>query len=439
MTYATTTLGALIDADRAFLQTGPFGSQLHESDYQPEGVIVVPTESIGKRRLDLTSAPRISEAKAEELARHRLKAGDILFARRGIQATGLSALVDDTTQGALCGTGAILLRLTDAEIDPRYLSFYLSAEETIVWLKQHAVGAVMPNLNATILSRLPIVLPALAEQRAIARVLGDLDDKIELNRRMNATLEAMAQALFQSWFVDFEPVRTKAAGLAPEGLDAATASLFPSDFVDSPLGEVPCGWRSTPLSLAIDINPSRVLAKGALAPYLDMANMPTTSARALEVTTREFGSGMKFSDGDTLVARITPCLENGKTCYVDFLGDGVVGWGSTEYIVLRPRAPLPACFAYFIARTRAFRDFAITNMTGTSGRQRVPADCFEKFEVIVPSPEIAQEFGRRVSSILTTMKVHDLEARSLAALRDDLMPQLLSGDLRVPEMAEEAR
>lgn len=300
-------------------------------------------------------------------------------------------------------------------------------------------GSAQPSLNRNHLYQIPLHVPPPDEQRAIARVLGDLDDKIELNRRMNATLEAMAQALFESWFVDFEPVRAKAAGLAPEGLDATTAALFPAEFDDSPLGEVPRGWRSTPLPLAVDINPSRTLAKGALAPYLDMANMPTTSARALEVATREFGSGMKFSDGDTLVARITPCLENGKTCYVDFLGDGVVGWGSTEYIVLRPRAPLPACFAYFLARTRAFRDFAIANMTGTSGRQRVPADCFEKFEVVVPSPEIAQEFGRRVSPILATMKVHDLEARSLAALRDDLLPQLLSGELRVPEMADDAR
>src|SRR5579863_10279732 len=115
-----------------------------------------------------------------------------------------------------------------------------------------------------------------------------------------------------------------------------------------------------------------------------MANMPTSSARATEIVERVAGSGTRFMNGDTLVARITPCLENGKTAFVDFLEDGQVGWGSTEYIVLRPKSPIPAEYAYFVARSDTFRNFAITNMTGTSGRQRVSGSSFEHFNLVMP-------------------------------------------------------
>ena len=332
----------------------------------------------------------------------------------------------------------ITLRGKHGVLDNTFLKFLLQSARVQSELQARATGTTVVGIKQSELRKVSLLLPTFTEQRAIARVLGDLDDKIELNRRMNATLEAMAQTLFRSWFVDFDPVRAKAEGRAPEGMDAATAALFPDTLIDSECGEIPEGWRFAPLTEAIEVNPFRPLSKGAIAPYLDMANMPTASARANEVIDREFGSGMRFVDGDTLVARITPCLENGKTCYVDFLGAGVVGWGSTEYIVLRPREPLPLAYAYFLARTDFFRDFAKANMTGTSGRQRVPAECFGKFPVIIPTPEVARCFGERVASILQTMKTHDDEARSLAAMRDELLPRLLSGELPVPELEEAA-
>ena len=164
-----------------------------------------------------------------------------------------------------------------------------------------------------------IPLPHVREQQAIACILGALDDKIELNRRMNETLEAMARAIFKSWFVDFEPVRYKAAGQQPPGLAPHIADLFPDGFEESELGEIPQGWNIYHLTEVFEINPYRQLSKGNIAPYLDMASMPTQGHAPVSWIKREYGSGMKFINGDTLVARITPCLENGKTAYVDFL------------------------------------------------------------------------------------------------------------------------
>ena len=128
-----------------------------------------------------------------------------------------------------------------------------------------------------------------------------------------------------------------------------------------------------------------------------MANMPTIGHSPIEVADRPFGSGMRYKNGDTLVARITPCLENGKTAYVDFLNDGQIGWGSTEYIVLRPDPPIPTWFAYCLARSGDFRDFAVHNMSGTSGRQRVSGDAISSYKLVMPNgQEIFQSFGQVV-------------------------------------------
>ena len=275
----------------------------------------------------------------------------------------------------------------------------------------------------------------------------------------------MAQALFKSWFVDFDPVKVKIDAKA-EGRDplraamsaisgkpdteldalppeqhaqlAATAALFPDEMEDSELGEIPKGWLVCGVPDCIEVNPLRTLKKGALAPYLDMANVPTHAARVDEVVLRAFGSGSKFANGDTLLARITPCLENGKTAYVDFLDEGEVGWGSTEFIVLRPKAGLPLPFAYFLCRHPVFRSFAISQMAGTSGRQRVPNDCFGAYRLAKPSPELANAFGKQVSLFMKQIKAQDEASKTLAEIRDALLPRLLSGELQTQNINTEA-
>jgi type I restriction enzyme S subunit len=291
-------------------------------------------------------------------------------------------------------------------------------------------GTAVPHISGAQIKSFEFLLPPLPEQHAIAHILGTLDDKIELNRQMSETLEAMARALFKSWFVDFDPVRAKAEGRDP-GLPKPLADLFPDSFEDSELGEIPKGWEVVPLPEAIDVNPTRSLRKGEVAPYLDMANMPSKGHTPDVVVDRSFGSGMRFVNGDTLVARITPCLENGKTAFVDFLAEGQVGWGSTEYIVLRPKPPLPAEFAYCLARSAEFREFAIQSMTGSSGRQRVPAEAMGHYMLAKPRPDIAMQFGRSVLPLFARAAASARESRTLAALRDALLPRLISGEVRV--------
>jgi len=325
-------------------------------------------------------------------------AGDVLLTMEA--PLGEVAQLDD--RKVALAQRLVALRGKRDLLDNWYLKYLLQSALVQDQLKSRASGTTVLGIKQSELRKINLALPPLEEQRAIAQVLGALDDKMELNRQMNETLEAMAQTIFQSWFID-----------------SAAAKL-------------PKGWREVHLPEAIEVNPSRPLRRGESAPYLDMSNMPTHSARALDFCDREFGSGMRFMDGDTLVARITPCLENGKTCFVDFLGGNKIGWGSTEYIVLHPKPPLPEEFAYFLARTETFRTFAISNMTGTTGRQRVPAECLKNFTFAVPPTELAERFGQFAKSVFAQIKSHDEESRTLAELRDALLPKLLSGELRVP-------
>lgn len=311
---------------------------------------------------------------------------------------------------------------------PEFVYYWLEANKAE--LERHASGSTFRELSGSSLKQIRIPLPKEFEQRAIAHILGTLDDKIELDRRMNETLESIARALFKSWFVDFGPVRAKAEGRDP-GLPQPLADLFPARLVDSELGEIPDGWKVVPLPKAIEVNPIRSLRKGQVAPYLDMANMPTQGHTPDAVIDRPFGSGMRFVNGDTLVARITPCLENGKIAYVDFLQKGQVGWGSTEYIVLRPKPPLPEEFAYCLARTDSFREFAIQSMTGSSGRQRVPAESLTYYLLAVAPKEIAKAFGALLRPFFVRATAAVRESRNLASLRDTLLPKLISGELRV--------
>ena len=413
------------------IQTGPFGSQLHKKDYVSVGTPIITVEHLGDNRILHEDIPHVSDHDRERLSKYILHGDDIVFSRVG--SVDRRALVKEAESGWLFSGRCLRVRPDPNKIDSGYLSYFFGLPSFKEHIRAIAVGATMPSLNTQILSDIAVPHPrGLNEQRAIAHILGTLDDKIELNRRINETLEGMARALFKSWFVDFEPVRAKMAG-RDTGLPSHLADLFPDRLVDSELGKIPEGWEVKALSMMIDLNPTRSLKKGSLTPYLDMANMPTKGHVPDKVIERPFGSGMRFTNGDTLIACITPCLENGKTAYVDFLQDGEVGWGSTEYIVMRPRPSIPNEFAYCLARSGSFREFAIQNMTGTSGRQRVPARALSQFLFPSPPELITAWFGKVSQSLLARASEAVRESRTLASLRNALLPKLIAGELRVKD------
>ena len=420
-------------------QTGPFGSQLHSFDYVSSGIPVVPTEGIGRRRFLTDGIPEISEETAARLSRHRLRAGDILFARRGVQATGLSAIVTPLQEGWICGTGALLLRVTGTETDPEFLSFLLSSDESFEWLRQHAVGAVMPNLNEGVIRRLPLALPPLAEQKAIAVVLGALDDKIELNRRLNATLEAMARALFQSWFVDFDPVRAKLDGRNPDGLDKATAALFPAAFQDSPLGPIPRGWKVLPLKDVTSKIGSGATPRGGSAVYVDEGVALIRSQNVYDHDFRWGGlarlSESSAAELDNVEVRVDDVLFNItgdsilRTCVVE---PSVLPARVNQHVaIIRAKPPVSSRYVHLYMVQPRIKEFLLGLNAGAT-RPAVTKGHLESVLVLHPSPEILAAFDVATAPMFRQIDTNRIQSRTLATLRDTLLPKLLSGELAVP-------
>ena len=315
------------------------------------------------------------------------------------------------------------------EIDTRWAYYELLTHD----INGMDSGSAIPSTSREDFYGLPVKVPPLSEQRAIAHVLGTLDDKIELNRRMNQTLEEMARAIFQDWFVDFGPTRAKKEGLDPY-LPPELWDLFPDQLIDSEVGEIPEGWEVKALEQIIHLNPREPLKKGSVAPYLDMAALPTTGSIPETPVPRAFTSGARFRNGDTLLARITPCLENGKTAFVQSLPEGIAGWGSTEFIVMRPIPPVPQQLTYFLARDCTFRAHAIQSMTGTSGRQRVQAEALASYSLPCPPPDNWAIFGSVVEELFARVKSNAEEITTLTAQRNTLLPKLVSGEVRVGEL-----
>jgi type I restriction enzyme S subunit len=421
------TLGDVCRSGGGDIQTGPFGSQLHKSDYVLDGIPSIMPQNIGDNCILEDGIARITQADADRLARYRVLPGDIVYSRRG--DVEKRALVREPHSGWLCGTGCLRVRLGSKGPNPSYTAFYLGHPAVREWIVRHAHGATMPNLNTSILSSCPFVIPSKAEQAAIADTLGALDDKIELNRQTNETLEALARAIFKDWFVDFGPTRAKAEGrepyLAPELWD-----LFPDALDDE---DKPVRWGRCELQDLVELNPREPLKRGAEAPYLDMAALPTSGSICAPAVSRTFSSGTRFRNGDTLLARITPCLENGKTAFVQSLPGDRVGWGSTEFIVLRARSPVPMAWTYLLARDPTFRAHAIQSMTGTSGRQRVRTEALAAYPLVNPDAAIWRAFGDLIGPIFDRIKATGEESDTLAQTRDLLLPKLMSGEIRLHE------
>ncbi|NNJ24641.1 restriction endonuclease subunit S [Alienimonas chondri] len=421
----------------ASLATGPFGSQIGSRFFRECGVPVLRGSNLSAEigiRLNENGLVFIDEDLAKTFGRSTARRGDLVFTCWGtIDQVGLIT-GDSRFDRYIVSNKQMKLTPDPRKASSLYLYYYFSSPAVRKEIVANGIGTSVPGFNLGQLKAWHVPLPSLCKQEQIASVLGSFDKQISLLERQNATLEAAARAVFRSWFVDFDPVRAKLDGRRPHGLDDATAALFPDGFEHNNGELVPHGWRQMPMSEAVEVNPKRSLKKKRAATYLEMRNVPTAGHRPTAVATRAFTSGTKFVNGDTLMARITPCLENGKTAYVDFLRDGEVGWGSTEFLVLRPKPPLPTFFGYLLARDPEFRQFAIQQMTGSSGRQRVPADSLSGYRIAVPDEDVAEAFGRRCQPYFDLIRANSEESATLAELRDALLPKLLSGELTVPDV-----
>lgn len=321
------------------------------------------------------------------------RAGDLLLAREA--PVGPVVIIPE---GGNIGAGqrTTHLRANPSRIHNRFLYYALTAPATQERLIGRAMGSTVAHLRVADIKSFELpTLPPLPEQQAIAEVLGALDDKIAANTRLAATAEELLRA------------------------------------------EIDARWLKDPrldstLSDYVTLNPKTPLVTSIADPaYIDMKKLPESGWSIDAADRRPAKGGARFKNGDTLVARITPCLENRKTGYVDMLQPDEVAVGSTEFIVLRPQPVLAAPLGFLLATESRFREFAIQRMVGTSGRQRVSANDLDEFEMPSPEPSWLLDFGARASAMFDAVRVGRNENRTLAATRDALLPKLMSGQLRV--------
>lgn len=291
-------------------------------------------------------------------------------------------------------------------IDSEYL-YYL-----LITLKDYyisiAYGAAIQNINTDMLRDTIINLPDLNEQKRIAEYLCNYDNLIENNRKRIALLEESARLLYQEWFVKFR-------------------------FPDCKIGDegFPEGWNYQPLSQLIEINPKVTFEKDKLYPFVPMQSLSESNMLIDNIEMRKISGGTKFQNFDTLLARITPCLENGKTGFVQFLdSETPVASGSTEYIVMRSKLVNPY-WVYCLARDENFREHIIASMRGSDGRQRVNPQSFDNYWVLHPIDDVLNRFEKIVAPMFEQIQILSISIDKLQKARDELLPKLISGQIKV--------
>lgn len=311
----------------------------------------------------------------------------------------------------------------NAEADTRFLCYALQQADISAFLS----GSTMPKLTQGSLLRIPVFTPPLPEQRAIAATLGALDDKIESNRKMNATLEAMARTLFRDWFTGFGPTRAKMEGAAPY-LSPDLWALFPDRLDDEGKPE---GWEMGTLNDLASLNPESWTARNAPAQvsYVDLANTKWGSIDKVEdYAWADAPSRARriLRAGDTIVGTVRP--GNGSFCYVG--EDGLTG--STGFAVLRPRHPRDRAFVW-CAATSAKNIERLAHLADGGAYPAVRPDAVAATEVVIPGAGVLEAFRGTVSANVDLMEANERESRVLAQTRDLLLPRLMSGELRVAE------
>ena len=366
----------------------------------------------------------IDEADLSRLKGQLFPAGCTVFAKigEGLKQNRLRFLVGPTIiDNNMMGAMPITER-----VDPRFFFYALSQFD----FGKMAEGTALPYLTVEVLSKLSLQLPTLSNQRAIAHILGTLDDKIELNRQMNDTLEAIARAIFKSWFVDFDPVRAKMEGRMPAGIDAATAILFPSAFQDSPLGKIPKGWEVGTLGeIAENVRQSVKASEiNSNECYIGLEHMPRRSIALSEWQTADgLGSNKyRFRKGEILFGKLRPYFHKVGVAPLD-------GVCSTDILVIQPIDS--EWFGIVLGVVSSDEFIAYTNAYSAGTRMpRTNWKDMSKYEIALPQVDVAQKYTEFIRPFIERIIENIHQSRTLSQIRDALLPKLLSGEIRVDDI-----
>ena len=401
--------------DIADIQTGPFGSQLHKSDYIAEGIPCIMPTNIGPHlNFVVDGMAHVSEEDANRLSRHLTEIGDIIYARRG--DIEKCAYVTTNEDKWLCGTGCLKIRCNN-DVNSRFIAYLLSTAECKKWITGNAVGTTMLNLSKGILCNLPLLIPSLQDQCRIASILSSLDHKIELNNKINADLEEMAQAIFKNWFVDFEPFKD-------------------GKFVDSELGMIPEGWK---VGRADDFYQINI---GKTPPRKEHQWFSTNPADKIWVSIANMGnSGIFISDSSEYLTKEAVDRHNiimvpKNTILLSFkLTVGRVAIADKELTTNEAIARFILSddkymeYLYLYLKKYDYNSLGSTSSIATA----VNSKTIKGMQMLQPSDNVIDAFHIQVNPIFEKIRSLTKENSRLSLLRDTLLPRLMSGELEVPE------
>ena len=389
---------------------GPFGSRLKTDAYTESGVALIRGTNLAGSKFLSGDFVFISEDKARSLGNANVHPWDLVFPHRG--SIGAVGIVPDCAQRYALSTSLMKVTLDRERADPLFLYYFFRSPEGQAELLKNASQVGTPGIATplTSLRACVVPVPALDEQVAAAEVLSLLDDRIDLLRQANSTLESIAQAVFQEWFIDFGPVRAKQAGREPEGMDAATAALFPAEFEESALRPIPKGWRVATLGELME------LAYG----------------KALKATDRRHGPVPVYGSGGitgyhdaALVHEASVIVGRKGTVGSLYWADGPFYPIDTTFYV-KPKV-VPLTFCYY-----AMQNLGLDTMNTDAAVPGLNRENAYRLELVAPLPSLLNAFDHVAQALRATMRVNEAKARSLVALRDALLPRLISGKLHLP-------
>ena len=394
------------------------------TEYRSTGIPFFRSLNIETNRINENDIKYISPAFNEKIKKSMLHPGDLVIVRTG--KPGTCAIVPDKYPVSNCSDLVVVRAST--RIDRRFLCYYINSV-AVNHVNAHLVGAVQQHFNVASARTIRVVHPPLPTQKAIAHILGTLDDKIELLRSMNETLEAMARALFKSWFIDFDPVRKKAEG-QPTGLPPEIDALFPDSFEDSELGEIPKVWTVGILKdvVAQRIERAEASVETAQKPYLPI---DCITSNCLFLSDKKDGSDAQtsltsFYIGDIVFGAMRPYFH--KVCIAPF--DGTT---RTTAFVLHPIETYSYSFAVLTLHSDSTIEYATTHSTGTTIPYASWKNSMDKMPMILPNKNILKSFDAMIRPMLDEIRTSHFHYEVLTKARDSLLPRLISGELELSD------
>ncbi len=377
------------------------------------GPFMLTAKDVNGGRINYKTARRTSWDAYQSLLtdKSRPRIGDVLLTKDG--SIGRVAFCD---RADVCINQSVALLQPNERIDSRFLKFLLEGPHYQRRMEGDSDGTTIKHIYITRVDKMEVAVPPLAEQRAIASVLGALDDKIELNRRMNATLEGMARALFQSWFVDFDPVRAKLDGRLPEGMDAETAALFPAEFEESELGSIPKGWEVKKVSEFIErLSVGKKYEQKTVSPVGKIPVLDQGKSGVIGFHNDEPGVTATLDKPVAVFAN--------HTCYMRLI---TYDFSTIQNVLPFVGSDVDTFWAYYATEGR---------LTFSEYKGHWPDFVIQ--ESVVPPRKLTDLFGTIAKSIVAKIRNNEEQSRTLATLRDTLLPKLLSGEVCVADSPKE--